>query len=222
MIIIEQKSFQDSKELRQYINQAIRNQYQNNAIIHQEHQTFIKALLHFQYSEEFINAIDSIIIKYQNIYGKLRKVFFAKTNFCNTDLKLGISECVSSADLAFKESEEVYQSNLEVKTLCRQKQNALRATIYPQIVAFKEKIQQENPHFNFANHQVDHVAPSFQTIILNWMKQKGIDWKDLEVGYDANDYPYLKNKALADDFYEYHKKVAVLDYIPEEENRQKK
>jgi hypothetical protein len=102
----------------------------------------------------------------------------------------------------------------------KQRTKVLRYVIYPQIEEHIIKEKQRNPHRDFSNYQVDHRDPLFTEIVENWMIELGLTWENLDL-YWKDGSPKLKSKKLAVDFYNYHKEVAKLDYIPGEDNRKK-
>jgi hypothetical protein len=100
------------------------------------------------------------------------------------------------------------------------RQDALRATIRPQIEDYKQKQKQQYPDFDFSNYQVDHEDPTFAEIVEDWMLKFNLTWEDLKLSY-KNCSMQLVEEEQAKSFYNYHKEVAKLKYIPAEKNLKK-
>ena len=226
MIIINNIDFNNTKELRKYIDQEIKNKYKDNSKINEEHQIFIKDLLRFQYQDSFVTNITSINVISEMIYKKRQKLLLAHINKFE-DQYLNISSCIEQASFYFYKQTKGYTKNkdwyVEVyhRDLRRKRQNLLRKLVYNQTNQFRINYERQYPNYDFSNYQVHHVKPEFQEIVDNWLESKGINLEDLEIYQKRLGVFKLSNQELAKDFQQYHKKVAVLDYIPKEENLKK-
>jgi hypothetical protein len=221
MIQLNNQFFSTTKAIRDYINNEIRNQYPWYSVISQEHKDLIKALIGFYYQRNFVDSITSITVIPPKKYKKQQNLLVAHAKNVKPQI-LKISESLDRIGKLFEHKTEKSQKELDREALWKNKQTALRNTVYSQINQFKADYQSKYPNYDFSDHEVHHVDPKFDTIIHNWMKLKGINCEDIKLYYDQNGYLILADRELAKDFFEYHKKVAVLDYIPREENQRMK
>jgi hypothetical protein len=94
-IIINGKQFEERPQLRQYINEKIRDKYQVNSPLNKEDFLFIKALLRFSYFQEDIDSIQSIVIVYKT--PRSPKIFWGITD--GGKKQLNISDPVDQINL---------------------------------------------------------------------------------------------------------------------------
>ena len=90
--------------------------------------------------------------------------------------------------------------------------------------AFRVAIQGDIINFKLANLNkkgvADHKIP-FQKLLNDFLKQEGLELKEVEITFPVFGLPRLKNNDLEKKWIEYHRKNAILQIISKEENLKK-
>jgi hypothetical protein len=119
----------------------------------------------------------------------------------------------SSTDFSYKKCFESPISKLRLFKV------AAREAIKSQITEFREQFSFDEW---FGKH-VDHVNPTFNMIVENFIKENNIDIESVEFGgfEDNETNQYFIDEELKNRFYEYHKLHAVLQLLDAQENLKK-
>ena len=160
------------------------------------------AVFHHEWDIKKGSGVECIEVIIDALYSKYRAFWIHRTDGSDTDISYNIS----------KIKKRNYKTDLR---------SALRNVIHPQIKEFKQKSFEDSTYLicPYTNElmtkydcHIDHYKPTFEEIINQFLIDKGIKdvskliapSKDNQMEVELTDY------ALADEFYEYHKRKANL------------
>lgn len=134
----------------------------------------------------------------------------------------------SSIDISFKHATKCIQVANGIERLPQALFNfrsAARSTIDVQIREFRDqqlvsgpKCPISNVSLTRANVAVDHYNPSFDELLFEFCKTRGIDPTSIQIGSKYGTIPYFEDESLASDWYRYHQENANLRVVEKKEN----
>lgn len=135
----------------------------------------------------------------------------------------------SSTDFSYYKALSTRSHTTDVK-------KALRDSVRDQAVSFKEEYFKNNAKGAYCiceetglkvtkkTSHLDHYPKQFDELVADWLKDKGLKLADIELtpSRDNDVQDYLKDEALAKDFYDYHKENAKYRVVLSAVNMQRK
>ena len=199
MFKLGNKEFKTKEEAKKQVS-ILLNSYKNNEILSDDDFKIVYDVLkmHPRFNEKVGNGVKYIFVKFEEFRRKncfwIKRVDSSETDF-------GFYKCFSSKTRSSKETYVL---------------EAARTTISIQISNFRR----EN---NIFDEPVDvhHKRPlTFKQILYDFLSLKNLNINDVEVDGldDGGVYRSFKDKTLEKEFFEYHKKVAIMEVVPRKDH----